>query len=52
LLVWVLAGNQAARKFYERLGARLLIEQPFSWDGMDLLEAGYGWRDLSALASK
>ncbi len=52
LLVWVLAGNQAARKFYERLGARLLIEQPFSWDGMDLLEAGYGWRDLFALASK
>ena len=52
LLVWVIAGNRAARKFYEQLGAELLIEQPFSWDGLDLLEAGYGWRDLPALAAK
>lgn len=49
LLVWVIADNQAARQFYERLGAELLIEQPFTWDGLDLLEAGYGWRDLAAL---
>jgi hypothetical protein len=28
-----------------------LIEQAFQWDGMDLLEAGYGWRDLEALAA-
>ena len=52
LLVWVIAGNKGARKFYEQLGAELLIEQPFNWDGMDLLEAGYGWRDLPALAAK
>lgn len=51
LLVWVIAGNQAARKFYEQLGAELLVEQPFTWDGLDLLEAGYGWRDLPTLAS-
>jgi GNAT superfamily N-acetyltransferase len=50
LLTWVIAGNKAARAFYERLGGELLVEQPFQWDGMDLVEAGYGWRDLSTLA--
>jgi len=49
LVVWVLAANRRARTFYEDLGAELLIEQPFQWDGMDLVEAGYGWRDLDAL---
>jgi GNAT superfamily N-acetyltransferase len=49
LIVWVIAGNKHARTFYERLGAELLVEQPFNWDGMDLVEAGYGWRDLDAL---
>ena len=49
LIVWVIAGNKPARAFYERLGATLVVEQPFSWDGMDLVEAGYGWSDLPAL---
>ena len=47
LIAWVLSRNKIARQFYEKLGAELLIEQPFNWDGMDLVEAGYGWRDLS-----
>jgi GNAT superfamily N-acetyltransferase len=51
LVVWVLAANRRARTFYEHLGAELLIEQPFQWDGMDLVEAGYGWRDLDALVA-
>ena len=50
ILTWVIAGNKAARAFYQRLGGELLVEQPFQWDGMDLVEAGYGWRDLPALA--
>ena len=50
LLTWVIAGNKLARTFYERLGGELLVEQPFQWDGMDLVEVGYGWRDLRALA--
>lgn len=50
LLTWVIAGNKPARAFYERLGGVLLIQQPFEWDGMNLHEAGYGWRDLTALA--
>jgi GNAT superfamily N-acetyltransferase len=51
LLTWVIAGNKGARAFYEGLGAELLVEQPFQWDGMDLVEAGYGWRDLPRLAA-
>ena len=49
MLTWVIAGNRGARAFYETLGAELLVEQPFQWDGMELVEAGYGWRDLDAL---
>ena len=51
LIAWVIAANKAARAFYERLGAEILVEQAFTWDGMDLVEAGYGWRDLPALAA-
>lgn len=50
MIVWVIADNKPARKFYERLDATLLKEQPFNWDGLDLVEVGYGWRDLDALA--
>lgn len=49
MIVWVIGGNKGARSFYERLGAQLVVEQPFTWDGMDLVEAGYGWHDLPAL---
>jgi len=51
LIVWTIAGNKLARAFYEQLGGKLLVEQPFQWDGMDLIEAGYGWNDLAALAA-
>jgi L-amino acid N-acyltransferase YncA len=51
LLAWVIAGNRPARQFYQQLGAAQLVEQPFSWDGLDLIEVGYGWRDLTALAT-
>jgi GNAT superfamily N-acetyltransferase len=51
MIVWVIASNKPARRFYEGLGGELVIEQPFQWDGMDLVEAGYVWRDLAALAA-
>jgi len=51
LIVWVIAENKPARAFYEGLGARLLVEQPFEWDGMELTEAGYGFRDIDALTA-
>lgn len=49
LLVWVISDNKPARSFYEELGAELQVEQPFNWDGLELMEAGYGWRDLPGL---
>jgi GNAT superfamily N-acetyltransferase len=49
MIVWVIAGNKAARAFYEALGGGLVVEQPFQWDGMDLVEAGYVFHDLPAL---
>ena len=49
LLVWVISGNSIARNFYDELGGVLLHEQAFNWDGIDLTEVGYGWRDLSVL---
>jgi GNAT superfamily N-acetyltransferase len=51
MIAWVLAGNLAARRFFEALGAQLVVEQPFEWDGMPLVEAGYGWRDLPSLVA-
>ena len=51
LLTWVIAANRPARTFYESLGATLQVEQPFQWDGLDLVEAGYGWPDLAALVA-
>jgi hypothetical protein len=49
MIVWVIAGNKGGRAFYEALGGELVVEQPFAWDGMDLVEAGYVFRDLAAL---
>lgn len=51
MLTWVIAQNHAARAFYESLGGELLLEQPFQWDGLDLVEAGYGFANLDALAA-
>ena len=51
LIVWVIANNRPARAFYEGLGGELLVERPFQWDRLDLVEAGYGFRDLDALAA-
>ena len=51
MIAWVIAANKAARAFYEALGGELVVEQPFTWDGMDLVEAGYGFRDLAALVA-
>jgi ribosomal protein S18 acetylase RimI-like enzyme len=49
LLVWVIANNTMARNFYEELGGALLVKQKFNWDGLELMEAGYGWQNLSVL---
>ncbi len=48
-VIWVIDGNSQARNFYEELGGEILIEQDFSWDGLDLTEVAYGWRELNVL---
>lgn len=48
-VIWVIDGNAQARNFYEELGGEILVEQDFSWDGLDLTEVGYGWSDLNIL---
>lgn len=48
-VIWVIDGNSQARNFYEELGGEILIEQDFSWDGLDLTEVGYGWSDLNVM---
>jgi ribosomal protein S18 acetylase RimI-like enzyme len=44
LLVWVLEGNEAARRFYERFGGKLLARREIELDaGVWAAEVAYGW---------
>ena len=52
MIAWALARNRSGRAFFERLGGELVVEQPFEWDGMELFEAGYAFRDLDALVAR
>ncbi|HEY7294275.1 MAG TPA: GNAT family N-acetyltransferase [Dehalococcoidia bacterium] len=49
LLLWVLAENQPARRFYEALGGTVVRERSITIGGADLAEIAYGWTDLEAL---
>lgn len=51
LIVWLLAGNRPARQFCESLGAEVVAEQAFDWDGKALVEVGCGWRNLGTLVA-
>jgi len=42
LLVWMLRENRPARHFYAALGGRFVREQPALFEGMLLMDAGYG----------
>jgi len=48
-LVWVLAQNQSAATFYERLGGKFLREQIITIGTQQLPERAYGWEDLGTL---
>lgn len=43
MLLWVLAGNVAARAFYRHLGGQLLGERRSRWGGAPITEIAYGW---------
>ena len=45
-VLWVLKGNDAARGFYERLGGRLVGEQPIDIGGVSYPEVAYAWTDF------
>jgi ribosomal protein S18 acetylase RimI-like enzyme len=47
--VGVLRDNTQARGFYEHLGGRYRGERPFRWQGLELIEALYGWDNLDRL---
>jgi ribosomal protein S18 acetylase RimI-like enzyme len=49
MLVWVLAANDVARRFYEALGGTLLREKPADVLGLTLPEVSYGWTNLREL---
>jgi len=49
LLVWMLRENHAARRFYEVMGGQFVREQPAMFEGILLMDAGYGWLDIAML---
>jgi hypothetical protein len=42
----VLATNPF-RRFYEKLGGRLILEKPIERGGQPFMEVAYGWNDLN-----
>ncbi|MDQ6833217.1 MAG: GNAT family N-acetyltransferase [Chloroflexota bacterium] len=49
LLVWMLRENHAARRFYAALGGQFIREQPALFEGVMLMDVGYGWLDTATL---
>lgn len=49
MILWVLADNEPARRFYEVLGGQYVSERSISIGGEELPEVSYGWQDLSSL---
>ena len=49
MIVWVLADNAPARRFYEALGGKQIGSKPVEMGGVTLEEVAYGWEDTSSL---
>jgi ribosomal protein S18 acetylase RimI-like enzyme len=47
--LWVLRDNLRARRFYERLGGKVIAEREDIRGGTVLFELAYGWPDLEVL---
>lgn len=52
MLIWVLRDNHPARRFYERMGGRVVRDEEREIEGVVVTETGYGWRDISALVEE
>lgn len=46
IMLWVLAENYPGRRFYEKMGGRVITEQMIVIGGRELLEVAYGWDQL------
>lgn len=51
MLVWVLAENSLARRFYESLGGEFVRQQEITIGGATLVEVAYGWADIRDLTA-
>ena len=51
MLIWVIAENPY-RRFYELLGGKVVKEKKKEIGGKMILEVGYGWEQIEALAMK
>lgn len=47
--LWVLAANTPARRFYEALGGRAVVQREEERDGFVSVGVAYGWDDLTRL---
>ena len=50
MLLWVLADNHQARRFYEALGGKVVGERQEEMDDGLLAEVAYGWDDIRLIA--
>ena len=46
LMLWVLADNHPARRFYEKMGGKYVTELTITIGEKELLEVAYGWDKL------
>lgn len=51
MIVWALANNESACRFYAALGGSRVREREIEIQGQRMLETSYGWDDLRRLAS-
>ena len=51
MVLWVLAENSDARRFYEALGGHIAGEQQVTIGRASLSEVAYGWYDLGRLTA-
>ncbi len=49
LLIRVLKVNAPARRFYEALGGKLVLEEQVEENGVPLVQVAYGWDDIRTL---
>ena len=48
-MLWVLEGNDPARRFYQALGGRVIARREQRRDGFSAIGLAYAWDDLTVL---